>query len=387
LNDQSRDQGAGPTTFLHHLKARLPRDRFRELVGGAAIVGAAVVIWFLIPGEPSYVTQPVARGALVVTLSAGGTLVARDQIDVAAETPGRIDSVAVDFDDHVRKGQVLARVNTDQLEAQLAQARAGLDQSRASNTQDEDTVRRDRALVKSGAVSPQQLVAAQSDYERAHAAIALASVQVRQDEDLITKATIRSPITGVVLDRKISVGQNVVAGPAQVLFTLAGELSQMEIRIDIDEMHVGEVHPGSVASVTVVAYPAREFPATLGVIHDSPHNKRGIVTYQAVISVPNREGLLKPGMTARATIVAARVHDALLVANAALRFMPPKDANVAASPPASRIDAVRGRIWLLERGQLSARDVSLGPSDGRRTAISGGDLKAGDAVVVALKRN
>ena len=350
------------------------------------MVAAVVITWFFIPKGPNYLTQLVARGPLAVTLNAGGKLAARDQIEVGAETSGRIDSVAVDFDDRVRKGQVLANVNTDQLEAQLSQARASLDQSQATATQSEDTVRRDRALVNSGAVSPQQLVAAQGDYDRARAAIALSSAQIRQDENMIAKATIRSPITGVVLDRRVSAGQTVVAGQTRGLFVIASDLSQMEMKIDIDETHVGEVRPGSAASITVVAYPGREFPASLSVIHDSPHNSAGVVTYQAVISVPNREGLLKPGMTATATIEVTHVSDALLVPNAALRFVPPKSAKASARPRLlSGNGVVWGRVWLRQKGKLVPCDVRLGPSDGRQTAIFGTGLKPGDAVVIEVK--
>jgi HlyD family secretion protein len=209
-----------PNARQSDLMARLRLDRLgvpslSARIGaaiGTAIISVLVLIsWFFTGSAPSYVTQFVVRGSLAVTVSTTGTLAPRDQVDVGAEVSGRIDSIAVDFNDRVRKGQVLTRISTDQLETQLAQARATLDQSRANVTQTEDAVRRDRALVKSGAVSPQQLVAAEGDYDRARAGAALVSEQVRHDVTMIAKATIRSPIAGVVLDRKISVGQTVVA--------------------------------------------------------------------------------------------------------------------------------------------------------------------------------
>ena len=359
------------------------------MIGVGALAAILLLSRFFAGSAPSYITQSVLRGPLSVTVSATGTLAPRDQVDVGAEISGRIDSIAVDFNDRVRKGQVLARINTDQLQAQLAQARATLDQSQATLQQNEDTIRRDRALAKSGAVSPQQLVAAEGDYGRARAGVALATAQVKQDETMLSKATIYSPIEGVVLDRKVSVGQTVVAAmQTPVLFTLASDLSQMELKVDIDEADVGQVHTGSAASFSVDAYPAREFSATLISIHNSPQTVQGVVTYQGVLLVQNRDDLLKPGMTATASIEAARVHSALLVPNGALRYVPPESVKAAAPPlRASRNGIAWGRVWALEGRNLVPHNVRLGPSDGKQTVISDTDLRAGVAVVVDTKRS
>jgi HlyD family secretion protein len=329
------------------------------------------------------------RGPFTVTVTAAGTLAPRNQVDIGAEISGRIDSIGVDFNDRVRKGEALARINTDQLQAQLAQARATLDQSEATFAQNEDTIRRDRALAKTGAVSPQQLVAAEGDYSRARAGIALAAAQVKQDETMLSKATIHSPIDGVVLDRKVSVGQTLVATmQTPVLFTLASDLSQMELRIAIDEADVGQIHSGSPASFIVDAYPGRQFAATLISVHDAPQTIKGAVTYQGVLLVQNPEGLLKPGMTATVSVEASRLQDALLLRNSALKYAPAVGAKRAAlSIPASRNGVAWGRVWSLEGRELVAHEVRLGPSDGRQTAILSGDLKPGDQVVVGTKRN
>lgn len=398
LNDQSRDRGLRRGASLGNFIARFHLGRFLVaplsgyLWGGAGLAVLASLLllsWGFEGSTPSFVTQSVTRGPLTVVVNAAGSLAPRDQVDIGAEISGRIDSIAVDFDDRVRKGQVLARINTDQLQAQLAQARATLDQSQATFEQNEDTIRRDRALAKTGAVSPQQLVAAEGDYSRARAGVALAAAQVKQDETMLSKATIYSPIDGVVLDRKVSAGQTLVATmQTPVLFTLASDLSQMELRVAIDETEVGQLHKGSLAGFIVDAYPGRQFAATLISIHNAPQTVKGVVTYEGVLLVQNREGLLKPGMTARVSLEASHLHDALLLPNSALRYVPPESVKeVGPSLSESRNGVPWGRVWSLDGRTLVQHEVRLGPSDGKRTAILGGDLKPGDQVVVGTKQN
>src|SRR5262249_27448703 len=204
----------------------------------AGVVAVIVGIAMLFRGAPpaQYVTQPVVRGDLALTVSATGTLAPRNQVDVGAEVSGRIDSIAVDFNDHVKKGKVLARTNTLAFEAALAQSRATLAQAQATLVQAEQTRTRTAALVRSNAASRQAMDAANADYLRAVAGVGLARAQVNSNYTTLTKATIYSPIDGVVLDRKVSAGQTVVAAmTTPVLFTLASDLSQMELDVDIDE--------------------------------------------------------------------------------------------------------------------------------------------------------
>jgi len=201
---------------------------------------------------------------------------------------------------------------------------------------------------------------------------------------LLTKATIFAPIDGVVLDRKVSRGQTVVAAmTTPVLFTLASDLSQMELDVDIDEADVGAVRAGQSASFTVDAYPNRIFAATLIQVRNAPQTVQGVVTYKGVLLVQNRELLLKPGMTATATITAKKLDDALQVPNAALRFIAPDDINKAAPPPPA--SANEGRVWTEDGKTLKPHDLRLGPSDSRRTQVLGGDLKVGDSVVTDIK--
>jgi HlyD family secretion protein len=363
--------------------------RGKLLIGGLGALVLLLLLWHFLSGTkpPDYVTQPVTRGELLVTVSATGTLAPRDQVDVGAEVSGRIDALRVDFNDRVKKGEVLAQINTDLIKAQLDQARATLAQSQATLIQDAQTLTRYRALAKSHAVSPQELDTATADLARARSGVDLAKAQVDSFVTSISKATIRAPIDGVVLNRLVSQGQTVVAAmTTPVLFTLASDLSKMELDVDIDEADVGAARAGQSASFTVDAYPSRRFTAKLISIHSAPKTVQGVVTYEGVLEVDNPQGLLKPGMTATAVITAVTVKDALLVPNGALRFTPPGDLGKNAPPAPHMVNGVNaGRVWVKDGSTFIPRDLKLGASDGRRTEVLQGDLEAGAQVATDMK--
>ncbi len=354
-------------------------------IGGIGIVVLGVGYLVLRPAAPhSFTTEKVKRATLAVSVSATGTLAPRNQVDVGAEVSGRIDVLDVDFNDHVKKGQELARINTDQLKAQLQQAHATLAQAEATLTQMSQTHDRYVALEKGNALSKEQLNVSSGDLARAKAGVGLARAQVDQDTTMLSKATIYSPIDGVVLDRKVEVGQTVVAAmTTPVLYTLASDLNRMELDVDIDEADVGLIHAGSHATFNVDAYPTRKFKAELISIHNAPKTVQGVVTYQGVLLVQNEGGLLKPGMTATAEIEAANIRDALLVPGMALRFVPTDDIKKGTPDPPPELNGVNaGRVWVKTGDKLTAKDIRLGATDGRLTQVLSGDLKPGDTVVI-----
>jgi HlyD family secretion protein len=356
-------------------------------IGGIALLLAMVAVFFLRGGPPhTYVTKAVERGTLAVNVSATGTLAPRNQVDVGAEVSGRIDKLNVDFNDHVKKGQILALINTDQYLAQLQQAQASLAQAQATLVQSRLTHDRYTELEKHNAISREQLNTSTGDLARAVGGVALAQAQVQQDQTLLSYCTIYSPIDGVVLDKKVSVGQTVAASfSTPVLYTLASDLSQMELDVDIDEADVGLVRSGASATFTVDAYPTRVFSAQLTSIHNSPKTVQGVVTYQGVLLEQNPGGLLKPGMTATAEIEATTIRDALIVPNAALRFVPPDDVKKNAPPTPPTLNGINGgRVWTENGKTLKPHDLRLGATDGRSTQIITGDLKPGDNVVTDL---
>jgi len=357
-------------------------------IGGAIVVLALGGGWYSLRSGAAhtYVSKPVTRGTLAVNVSATGTLAPRNQVDVGAEVSGRIDKLFVDFNDRVKKGQVIALINTDQYVAQLQQAQASLAQAQATLVQSTLTHERYTALDKTNAISRELLNTSTGDLARAVAGVALARAQVQQDQTLLNYCTIYAPIDGVVLDRKVSAGQTVAASfSTPVLFTLASDLNQMELDVDVDEADVGLIRPGAKATFTVDAYPTRVFSALLISIHNAPKTVQGVVTYQGVLRLENKGGLLRPGMTATAEIEAVTIRDAILVPNAALRFVPPDDVKKNAPPAPPTLNGVNGgRVWTEDGKTLKPHDLKLGATNGRATQVVTGDLKPGQEVVIDL---
>ena len=372
------------------LVAAKPRKarRFRKWywIGGCAVVLIAIV-WMFSGGHPklTYVTQPVTKASLTIAVNATGTLAPRVTVTVGAEVSGKIDALYVDYNDHVKQGQKIAQINTEATLALLSQARATLEQSQATLIQNEAIFKRDAELLKKNALSQQIYESARGDYARAKAGVALADAQVQTYETQLTKATIYAPIDGVVLDRKVSVGQTVAAAfSAPELFTLASDLRQMELDVNIDEADVGTVHEGQEATFTVDAYPNKIFKAKLISVHNASETVQNVVTYKGVLLVYNPELLLKPGMTATAEIETGKVNNALLVPNPALRFIP-ADYIVKAAPPAKTGSGL-GRVWSeAGRGMLKPHDLKLGSTNGLFTVVLSGDIKPGDKLVTDSK--
>jgi HlyD family secretion protein len=344
---------------------------------------------------PSYVTAPVTRGNLTVTVSATGTIEPQDKVDVGAEISGRIDTINADFNDRVKKGDVLAHINTDLITAQLGQARAALAAARANvNTMDatvtETKLKIDRAnaLFAGGGIAAQEKERLNADYQRAVAGAAKAradvenaAAQVALHETNFRRATIRAPIDGVVLDRRVSPGQTVAAAfQTPVLFTLASDLSRMELQVDIDEADIGSVREGQSATFTVDAYPQRRFDARLVALRNAPKTVNGVVTYKGILDVDNSGMLLRPGLTATVDILVTEIKDAMLVPAGALRFSPPGEAG-APSAPARGNGEISGRVFVLKNGKAERRELKLGRGDGTRTEVLSGELNPGDPVI------
>ncbi|MDY6904749.1 MAG: efflux RND transporter periplasmic adaptor subunit [Thermodesulfobacteriota bacterium] len=390
----------------------------------AAILIAGLVVWHTrdTGSKLRYETRTVIRDHLTITVSATGNLEPTNQVDVGSELSGIIETVAVDYNDHVKVGQMLARLDTHKLEADvtryqaaLESARAGVDQARAALKDSETQFERlSRARELSGGKVPSayELESAEAAFARSRADVTAARAQVKQAaavlayaETDLDKAVIRSPINGIVLSRDVDAGQTVAASlQAPVLFTLAEDLARMELHVDVDEADVGLIEEGQAATFTVDAYPDRTFPARIIQVRYAAQNTGGVVTYETVLQVDNESLLLRPGMTATADITVNRVEDAILVPNAALRFSPPappgqgeaveKERNKSfirkmfPRPPHRRTRAGNGtadkgdRVWVLKNGQPTPVVVTTGITDGVNTQITGGNIGPGMEVVV-----
>ena len=367
-----------------------------------------------------YRTEPAMRGALVVTVSATGNLQPTNKVDVGSELSGIIETVLVDDNDQVKKGQVLARLDVSRLRDQVSQSRATLEAAQAKVRQAQATVREARANVErlkqveqlSGGKVPSQaelstaeatLARGIADEASARATVAEASAALRSNETNLSKAEIRSPINGVVLTRKVEPGQTVAASfQAPVLFTLAEDLKQMELQVDVDEADVGQVRDGQKATFTVDAYPGRHYPATVTRVGYGSQVKDNVVTYPTLLGVDNDDLTLRPGMTATAEITTIERDNALLVPNAALRFTPPEAASRPAAPSGGIVSKLMPRlprqaprkagnagprsteqnVYVLRNGGPVAVPVTVGATDGRNTEITRGDLAPGTPVIV-----
>lgn len=364
----------------------------------------------------SYSTSAVKAGDLTVLVTATGSVEPTVQVDVSSEQSGTVREVLADYNSEVKKGDVLARLDTEKLtadlkgkEAALAAARANVAKAKADELSAEASVKRLTTLVGSRVSTQQDLdsavftyQAAQASRESAEANVTAAESDLEQAKISLRKATIVSPIDGIVLSRDVDSGATVAASlEAPTLFTLAGDLRQMELQVSIDEADVGQIAVGQDATFTVDAFPDQRFPATITDVRYASETVNDVVTYKGILSVHNDELLLRQGMTATADIVVQSIKGALLVPNAALRFTPPQVAAASAKPegggggvfslfrppretPISVPEPTGSErtIWVLRNGQPVAVNIEIGASDGQNTVLKRGELKAGDLVII-----
>lgn len=369
----------------------------------------AIAVWWLWPddGEVQWQTHHLDRGDMVLTATATGSLEPKSEVSVGAEISGLITQVMVDENDQVTEGEVLALFETDELEVALEQAEAQHALSWASVAEAEATLeearvdeRRISALRERGTTAQAELDAAVAARKRAEAKLAYARASVRQAEASVLqartrleKAVITSPINGVVLQRSIEPGNTVAASfQTPVLFLLAEDLTAMELHVSMDEADVGLVEAGQTATFTVDAWSGREFSAEVLKVHLYPAVENNVVTYTTVLSVDNSEGLLKPGMTATATIETGRREGVLRVPNMAFRFTPPATDGGGGglfSHPAARADGDRAgpsnTVWVLRDGEPARVVVQTGASDGRYTELPGDELAEGEEVITGMQ--
>ncbi|HCQ63695.1 MAG TPA: efflux RND transporter periplasmic adaptor subunit [Rhodobacteraceae bacterium] len=381
----------------------------------ALVALAAGGTWYFSPfgsdaARTEYESQVAEMGVLTVTVSATGTIEPTNQVEVSSELSGAMAEVLVDDNDEVAVGQVLARLDTTKLTAQLEvqkamliAAEARVAQAQSSLDQAAETYDATEQLEERGVSSHRAFVSARTAYDNAVAALQiadadrnLADAQLDMTQADLDKAVLHSPIRGIVLLRDVDPGQIVAASlSAPVLFTLAEDLSQMELQVDVDEADIGRISVGDRAAFTVEAYDEREFPAEITKIRFAPETVEGVVTYKAVLSIDNSGLLLRPGMTATSEITVADYEKVLLVPNAALRFAPPQVVEETEDdggggllgmliPDGSndgRGAVDRNTVWRLQDGTAREIAVETGDSDGRFTIVSGGALEPGDLVV------
>ncbi len=371
----------------------------KPLIAGGliALMGLSAGAYYTRRGEapPEITAEPVTRGSVVSVVAATATLEAVTTVQVGTQVSGNILALFADFNSIVKKGQVLARLDPSLYQSAIEQARANLVRAEADRDR-LDVARADAGskLVRARELAERQLIPA-TELDAAEVAVRSADAQVKSAAAQVTQAraalsqadvnlaktVITSPIDGIVIARNVDVGQTVAASlQAPTLFVLAADLRQMQLQANIDEADLGRIEDGQAVSFTVDAYPRETFKGTVEQVRLNPVIAQNVVTYAAIITAPNPELKLKPGMTANVTIEIARRDDVLRVPTAALRFRPSEQLLQALGQTnASRPQAAT--VWTYADGRLVPVDVTAGVSDGTQTEILNPSLEEGAHVV------
>ncbi|MCU0223231.1 MAG: efflux RND transporter periplasmic adaptor subunit [Acidobacteria bacterium] len=421
------------------MPARPLRSALTWLVVLALLGGAA---WFFLLREqeeapPEYRTEALSRGTVTSTVTATGTLSAVTTVQVGSQVSGIIARLYADFNSRVQKGQLLAELDPTPFIAQVEQRRADLARAEVNARNSKVTYERQKRLSEEGLAAATEYDAAKAAYEADEAVVRQLQAALNQAETNQRYTKIASPIDGVVVDRQYDVGQTVAASfQAPTLFTIAQDLTRMQVQADVDQSDIGKIRIGLPVHFTVDAYPEQEFLGAITQIRLNATVQQNVITYPVMIEVANPGEKLRPKMTADVTIDIETVKDALRIPNAALRFRPPETAKIAGAaegsgsaagsaagapptaggtasaaagvsasaqgPPASpqgppgagsggppRGGGKPGggprelTVYLLEAGgTLKPMKLKTGITDGRFTVVTGGDLKEGDQVVV-----
>jgi HlyD family secretion protein len=367
----------------------------RWAVAGA-LMAIAALVYFATAATPApqYATALVTRGTVAPAVGATGTLNPVTTVQVGSYVSGPIQAIYADFNSPVKKGQLIARIDprsfqvkVDQARAALANAQAQLGKDQADAEYKKINYQRQEQLLKAQVVAADAADSARSAYLQAQAQIALDRANIAQQQSALNEAQVNldytsivSPVDGTVVSRNVDVGQTVAASfQTPTLFLIAKDLTRMQVDTNVSESDIGGIKPGQRATFTVDAFPNRTFQGVVGQVRQAPITVQNVVTYDVVVSVPNPEWLLKPGMTANVTLEIAHRDDVLRVPVQALQFNPDGWSSKTAQPDA---DAKRTAVWVEDGGDLRRVAVNTGISDGEYIEIEGGDVHQGQAVVV-----
>ena len=369
-------------------------NRYALLAAVALAIGA---VWWAWQGDSGhdatarYRAEVVGKGDVVQTVSANGTLNPVVLVSVGTQVSGTVKKLHVDYNSRVQAGQLLLELDDATYVAQAEQSAANLASSQASLELAKANEARMQTLYKQEYVSRQELDQAVQALKAARAGVSQAIAQVDKDRINLGYARIRSPVSGVVVDRQVDVGQTVAASfQTPTLFKIAQDLEKMQIDSSFAEADVGLLREGMPVKFRVDAFPNRNFEGRVNMVRLNPTTQQNVVTYDVVVAVANPEQILLPGMTAYVNIQAAQRKDVLLLPNAALRFKPqggPKPETPKAGLDAGKgtkgAEGPRSVVYILDAAsQLKAVAIRTGITDNRFTEVLSGDLKAGDKVVL-----
>lgn len=375
-------------------KPEEPSRKYWLIAGASSLLVAVIVVitWWAL-GERSsihYVTTEVARGAVVRTVTATGTVNPELTIIVGAAVSGIIQELSCDYNTQVKKGQVCAKIDprpyqtvVDQNKALLAVAKAQLEKDKANEAYTLLALNRYASLIQTHATSQDVFDNAKNAHDQAVAQIAFDQATIQQHQAALDAAQVNldyasivSPVDGTVVSRNVTVGQTVASSfQTPTLFLIASDLTKMEVDANVSESDIGGIKSGNKATFTVDAYAKRTFQGTVTQVRQSPQTVQNVVTYDIVIGVNNSDLALRPGLTAASRIVVDQRNDVMRVPNQALRYIP-RD-----RPRAVPSD--KARVWVLRNGEPLAIVVTTGLDDDSFTEIVSGDIKPGDLVITA----
>lgn len=365
------------------------------LISIVLAVAAAAAFLFIRKGNsaPKYRTEKIVRGTISETVTASGTLNAVTNVLVGTQVSGTIREIFVDFNSAVRKGQVIAQIDPATFEAQVEQgkanlltAQANLEKAEAAYQDAQRTAGRLRELFGKNLISRSDRDTAETNEETARSQVSAAKAQVSQAEASLKISRtnlgytrIVSPVDGIVISRNVDIGQTVAASfQTPTLFSIAQDLTKMQINTSVDEADIGRVKAGQDVEFTVDAYPEATFKGKVFQVRNAPVTVQNVVTYDVIIKVDNPELRLKPGMTANVSIMITTKDNVLKVPKAALRFSPQNQDKGKPNRPPQKGSGV----WVLQNNLPMRVPVTLGIGDSSAAELLAGELKEGQEVIV-----
>lgn len=353
------------------------------------IVIVAVAAWAMSGGKKeediNFKEEKVALKTLQNSVTATGTIEAVTSVTVGTQVSGIVNKLYVDYNSQVKKGQVIAELDKTNLLSELNTAKANLASAQSSLNYQAANMERYKTLYKKGLVSADEYENALLTYRQAKEQVASSKENVQRAQTNLGYATITSPIDGTVISKSVEEGQTVAASfNTPELFTIAKDLTNMQVVANVDEADIGGVKEGDRVTFTVDAYPDDTFEGTVKQVRLEATTTNNVVTYEVVISAPNADLKLKPGLTANVTIYTQERSGVLAVANKALRFTPTKET---VGKDMKIVDCKgKNKVWTLNGNTLTAHPVTIGQSDGINTEITKG-LKQGDKIVTEIVVN
>lgn len=361
-------------------------NKKKALVIAAVAAIAALAVWLLSGGKKeekiTFDTAAVAPANIMNSITATGTIEPVTSVTVGTQVSGIVSKLFVDYNSVVKKGEVIAELDKTNLMSQLNTAKTQLATAQSQLNYQTANYKRYKTLFEKGLVAADDFDNAKLSYTQAKEQVASAKEEVQRAQTNLGYATITSPIDGVVLSKSVEEGQTVAASfSTPELFTIAQDLTNMQVVADVDEADIGDVKEGERVSFTVDAYPDDTFEGEVKQVRQEATTTNNVVTYEVVISAPNADLKLKPGLTANVTIYTAERKGVLSVPSKALRFTPQKE--TVGKMKIVDVANAKNKVWTIEGNSIVAHKVNIGMTDGTNTQIVGG-IAEGTKVITGL---